>query len=200
MEEYTSYWNVMFGPYLYGVNMMGITRVDLSDPEPQVEVIVEAVGLVSRKIDGEFIYYTDEENILYRCNMDGSQPQKLYDQPVHLSGGCFDDQYLYFLLWEDWETWHMHGHHSGELYRMSKENPQEVALLCSFPEGVSIGLVHAVPGYDKLIVEADIGAFDENGDPISDPNSPDGLQGRIEELYLVDKAGGTIQKLEFPKF
>lgn len=76
IDEYSVYYSVVFGRYLYGSRPQTVTRVDLTAEEPEQEVIVQGSGYAT--IDGEHIYYVDEmTNHLYRCNMDGSSVELL---------------------------------------------------------------------------------------------------------------------------
>ena len=174
VDEYTSIWNVVFGQYLYGNSTKGVTRVDLSAPQPEVEFVVE--GDVTQLIDGEHIYYmshADETGSLYRCNLDGSGTELLLERQVLPASWNFDEDYLYFRLYDD--TFFEGGDDLGSvIYRMKKDDPAETEPIAEFPENVY--QVYTVPGYDKLFVTK------REGDGV----------------YLVAKDGSSVVDLEFP--
>ena len=177
IDEYIDYWNVTFGLYLYGCTSKGITRVDLSAETPQAEIVVQSGHSM---IDGEHIYYFDDKTFcLYRCDMDGSNPVQLTDQPVLPASINFDDDYLYFRLFTNLE---MDGEGCHDIYRLQKNDPQGIEKIAELPDIAYT--IYTVPGYDRLIVKTA-----ETHDA-----------GAKEGLYTVAKDGSSVEKLEVPEF
>lgn len=147
IDEYSSYWNVIFGQYLYGQSSNGLTRVDLSAEELKEETLLEHVTGI---IDGEHIYYADEADDFrfYRCDMDGSNPVLLLDNPVLPASMNFDDTYFYFRLFTDLNV--SEGEDCCDVYRFPKEDPAQIKKIATLP--VPVFNIYTVPGYDKIFV------------------------------------------------
>lgn len=145
IEEYTGYWNVIFGQYLYG-NWDGIYRVDLLDENPkQEEVVSNASGIV----DGHHIYYVDKKtNFLYRCNMDGSNSQILVEQEVLPASMNFDDEYFYYRLYTDQQL--NSGEDCHDIYRFPKGDPSQIEKIVTLEEAAY--QVFTIPGTGKIFV------------------------------------------------
>lgn len=176
LEEYSGYWEVIFGNYLYFTSSGSIWRIDLDAENPQKEMLVEnACGLV----DGQHIYYMpDDTCYLYRCDMDGSNPELLLDRPVIPAASNFDEEYYYFRLFTNLE---FRGEDSHDLYRFPKSNPEKIEKIAELPD--TIGTVYTVPGYDKIFVVA-YEMVDENTS--------------IDTVYTMNKDGSDVTKLELP--
>ena len=178
LEEYSRYWNVIFGQYLYGTAAGSLTRVDLLADEPVEEVLLENVNAT---VEGEHIYYTPDDNFyLYRCNMDGTEPELILDKPVLIKWGNFDEEYFYFRLYTNLE---LDGEDSHDIYRFPKDDPTDIQLIATLPE--SVGDIFTVPGTGKIFVETRMIGGDGNRVP-----SP---------IYVMNSDGSNIKALEFPE-
>lgn len=178
LEEYSRYWNVIFGQYLYGTAAGGLTRVDLLADEPVEEVLLENVNAT---VEGEHIYYTPDDSFyLYRCNMDGTEPELILDKPVLIKWGNFDEEYFYFRLYTNLE---LDGEDSHDIYRFPKDDPTDIQLIATLPE--SVGDIFTVPGTGKIFVQTRVIGGDGNRVP-----SP---------IYVMNSDGSDIKALEFPE-
>lgn len=177
LDEYTQFRNVVFGKYLYSGFGQNVCRVDLTAEEPELEVLVaNAFG----KFDGEYIYY-DIEYKLYRCDMDGNNPEQLTADSIHPGSLNFDDAYLYFRMMQNPD-----GGSAGDcqsLYRMSKADPTEVKKIAEFPETECIQAVYTIPGQDLLFVECTHSEETERYD-----------------LYVMHTDGSDLVQVEFPDY
>lgn len=177
VDEYNSTPHAVFGHYLYGSGFGGVTRVDLEAENPQEELIVPNTwaGLT----DGDHIFYVSEENLLYRCNMDGSSPELMLQEPVHAASMNFDDEYLYFRLWSD-EIRTGEDKIVHNLYRLCKDGASEPEIIATLPF-TGYYEIYVIPGYDNLMI-----GYDPDDPPF-------GFQ-----YYLVPKSGGDATRLELP--
>ena len=181
MDEYLKYTIVVFGQYLYSTFPRGVCRVDLLAEEPQLEVLIEDV--YDAMVDGEHIYYcTDMDEILYRCDMDGTNSMPLTDRPV--AGMNFDDKYLYFRYRDSNNPYY--GEESGDLYRLDKKDPTKLEKIAELPE--SIWRVYTVPGYDLLFVVTRSRETDELGNAQEGP------------LFTMTTDGEEITELVIPEY
>ena len=177
LEEYTCIWTTVFGNYLYATKLdSSIIRVDLTAETPQEEVLVtNAMGIT----DGQHIYYVDEKTShLYRCNMDGSEPQLLVEAEVHLASMNFDDEYFYYRLFTDQQLEGTPDSH--DIYRFQKEDPTQIEKIVTLEE--SAYQVFTVPGTGKIFVTT---------------YAP---QGEESPLYVMETDGSNPTKLEIPKY
>ncbi len=177
LDEYAERWNTTFGRYVYSGGFgKGFCRVDLTAENPQLEVLVPGVMGIT---DGQYFYYSDEADgdRLYRCDMNGQNTELLVDQPVFMASFNFDDEYLYFRMYNPDD---MFGEGSHTLYRMDKADPGRMEQMGEFPE--SIHSVYTVPGYDLLFVETVVfGTEGENG---------------TYYCYVMDLNSGSITPLD----
>ena len=181
MDEYLKYNNVVFGQYLYSTYPDGVSRVDLLAEEPQLEVLVEEA--VRGYVDGDHIYYyTNEDEILYRCDMDGTNSMPLTDRPI--AGENFDDKYFYFRYCDPNNPYY--GEESGDLYRLDKKDPTKLEKIAELPE--SIHKVFTVPGYDLLFIRTRSRETDEFGNFQEGP------------LFTMTTDGEEITELVIPEY
>ncbi len=177
IEEYTGFWNVIFGDYLYAnTEDLTIIRTDLTAEEPKAEVVVtNAEGIT----DGQYIYYVDWKTFyLYRCDMDGSNIQLLVEQPVLLASINFDDEYFYYRLYTDRK---LNGTaDSCDIYRFPKNDPTQIEKIVTLP--VSAYQVFTVPGTGKIFVTT---------------HAP---QGESRPLYVMNTDGSDMKLLEIPEY
>lgn len=175
IEEYTGYWNVIFGQYLYG-NWGGIYRVDLLAEHPkQEEVVSNASGIV----DGHHIYYVDKKtNFLYRCNMDGSNSQILVEQEVLQASMNFDDEYFYYRLYTDQKL--DSGEDCHDIYRFPKDDPSQIEKIATFEEAAY--QVFTVPGTGKIFVLTC------------------GTESNAQAIYVMGTDGSNSTRLEIPEY
>ena len=140
----------VFGPYLYALkgysSDIKIVRIDLTANTPTLEIIVNsAMGMA----DGQYIYYVDLETYqLYRCNMDGSTPQRLLEQQVMPVSINFDNDYFYYRLLTDPTD---KGPDAFDIYRFPKSNPTQIEKFITLD--MPVYRVFTVPGCDKLFVD-----------------------------------------------
>ncbi len=185
LEECTGFWHMIFGNHLYSNKFtqlntnefdQKITRVDLTAEKPEEEVVVaDTMGM----IDGLHIYYVDQKTFqLYRCNMDGSDPQMIEQREVLDGSMNFDDEYFYYRLYTDQK---MNGTaDSCDLYRFPKEDPAQIEKIVTLP--VSVHQVFTVPGTGKIFVQT---------------IAPDGGHGSI---YVMGTDGSEVKVLEIPEY
>ena len=174
VDEYNFTPCAVFGNYLYGNNGLDIARLDLEAENPQAEVILSNVSGV---IDGTYIYYVSGlDRSLYRCSLDGSNPELMLQEPVLAASLNFDEDYLYYRLYEE----DLFGsEESCNLYRLPKDGSAGPEKITTLPMS-SYTTIYTIPGYDKLFVIV----------------RPDG--DKEDEIYLVPKAGGSPIHLELP--
>lgn len=174
IEEYTGYWNVIFGQYLYGTTSNNMIRIDLTAEERQEELIVVNGGGVT---DGVHIYYIDNQTkYLYRCNMDGSDDQLLLNKPVLKASMNFDDEYFYYRLHAGSPLYEGEGSH--DIYRFPKEDPARIEKFATLEAAVY--QVYTAPGTGMVFVKT-IAADGEN-----------------RPIYVIDTDSNTTTQLEIP--
>lgn len=168
LEEYTGFWETIFGDYLYFNSAYNVCRVNLQSGEK--EILIKNADHIT---DGHHIYYAPEGSFcLYRCAMDGSNPELLLEQPVLPASWNFDDDYFYFRLYTNSD---LDSEDGKILYRISKVEPTQVEEIAKLP--APIAAVYTVPGFEKLFVTL-----------------------RSDEIYVVNRDGSNLQPLEFPEF
>lgn len=177
LDEYIGFWNVIFGKYLYANDGVNIIRIDLSAEQPKVEVIVsDAYGLV----DGQHIYYVDQKtNRLYRCNMDGSEPLLLIEQPVLPASLNFDDEYFYYRLFIDNQV--DTGADCCDLYRIVRSDPSKIEKIATLP--TAIFQVHTVPGTGIIFV-----------------TSYQCSNGEDNDIYVMNTDGSNLCRVNLPEY
>ena len=177
LDEYVGFWNVIFGKYLYANDGVNIIRIDLSAAQAKEEVIVaDAVGF----IDGQHIYYVDQKtNHLYRCNMDGSEPRLLVEQPVLPASLNFDDEYFYFRLLVDDQV--DTGADSYDLYRIVKSDPSQIEKIATL--SAPIYQVFTVPGTGRIFI-----------------TSYELSNGEDNDLYVMNTDGSALARVEIPEY
>ena len=177
LDEYIGFWNVIFGKYLYANNGADIIRIDLSAKQAKEEVVVSnALGLV----DGQHIYYVDQKtNHLYRCSMDGSEPQPLVERPVLPASLNFDDEYFYYRLFDGMPV--DQGEGCYDLYRMNKADPTQSEIIATLQDPVYS--VYTVPGTGKLFVSSCVLS-----------------NGEDEDVYVMNTDGSNITRVEIPEY
>ena len=175
LEEYTGYWHVIFGRYLYA-HSGGIIRVDLTAENPEVEVIVpDASGIV----EGNHIYYVDRKtDYLYRCDMDGSNVECLLEQPVLRASLNFDDEYFYYRLHDGTPLYE--GENCHDIYRFPKSDPTKIEKIVTLEEAAYE--VFTVPGTDKIFVRT-VAA-----------------EGEERPIYVMNTDGSDVTRLEISEY
>lgn len=175
LEEYTGFWNVIFGSYLYGSTGESVIRVDLSADAPQIETVLQEGVMHSSIVDGHHIYYMNasDNNYLYRCDLDGSNVVCLLEKSVLAASMNFDNEYLYFRLYTNAE---LDGVDSTDVYRMNKADPSQIELIAQFPE--PIFQIFTVPSENLLFV-----------------TTRDNVE---RQVYTISTDGSNLQKLEIP--
>ena len=177
IEEFTGYWNLIFGQYMYATGSDSVLRYDLTAAEPEAEILVSNAGGIT---DGQHIYYTDYDTCyLHRCDMDGSNVQCLLDQPVLLASMNFDDEYFYYRLFTDYQL--DEGPDTYDIYRFSKSDPTKIEKLATMP--VPAYQVFTVPGTGKLFVHTRTCSNGENPD-----------------IYVMNTDGSDVTRLEIPEY
>ena len=177
IEEFTGYWNVIFGQYMYATGSNSILRYDLTAEKPEMEILVSNAGGIT---DGQHIYYTDYDTCyLYRCDMDGSNVQCLLDQPVLLASMNFDNEYFYYRLFTDYQL--DDGPDTYDIYRFPKSDPGKVEKLATLP--VPAYQVFTVPGTGKLFVHTRTRS-----------------NGEYPDIYVMNTDGSNITRLEIPEY
>lgn len=176
LEEYTGYWHVIFGQYLYA-HSGGIIRVDLTAENPEVELIVpDASGIV----EGNHIYYVDRKtDYLYRCDMDGSNVECLLEQPVLRASLNFDDEYFYYRLHDGTPLYE--GENCHDIYRFPKSDPTKIEKIVTLEEAAYE--VFTVPGTGKLFVHTRIRT-----------------NGEYPDIYVMNTDGSDVTRLEIPEY
>ena len=141
---------VTCGEYLYYGDFVEALfyRVKLTEEQPQAEVLIENAR--SSMIDGKHIYYCDPESgFLYRCDLDGSNPECLLQQKIWDYN--FDEEYVYFNLSTS-AVYHDPGNEdSYTVYRMGKDEPTRIEKVAVLPD--LVGYIYTVPGTGTLFVE-----------------------------------------------
>ena len=176
LEEYTGYWDVIFGQYMYANAADSIIRIDLTAETPEQEEIVPNAGGIT---DGHYIYYTDNRTeYLYRCDMDGSNAELLLERPVLLASINFDDEYFYYRLYTDHQL--DDGADTYDIYRFPKSDPAKIEKIVTLP--VPAYQIFTVPGTGKIFVESRIRTNGEDFD-----------------IYVMNTDGSNITRLEIPE-
>ena len=180
LDEYAERKNVVFGQYLYSSYGQGICRVDLLAETPQVEVLVEDAS--TAMVDGEYIYYPNMQDILYRCDLDGGNQIPLTNRPIYPGAINFDDDYVYFRYQNVGAPY---GEEAGDLYRFGKDDPSQIEKIAEFPE--AIHRIFTVPGHNLLFIEMYGQELDEHG------NTMEG------SVYTVEADGSGAIHLDIPE-
>jgi len=175
MEDYDYYWNMVFDGYLYSSNYRELVRVDLNAETLNKELLLTNVAF---RIDGNHIYYTDEDNYLYRCKMDGTNSALLFDQPILPASMNFDDEYFYFRPYND-KRYLDYGEGSNDVYRLTKSNPSQIESIATLEEAVY--QIFTVPQTGKIFVITYTWG-----------------KGSGEPFYVMNTDGSNVTKIEFP--
>lgn len=171
LDEYTGYWETVCDGVLY-YHSNGVCRLDLTQENAEPELLVKDADHIT---DGEYIYYTGTDDLLYRCGMDGSAPEQLTDRPVLVASWNFDDDYFYFRYHTGDD---MLAGDSQDLYRFPKDAPAEIEKFCTLP----------APAY-QIFTDADsdflfvktLGNDEQVG----------------EDIYIVSKETNAAELLDF---
>ena len=181
MDDYSYLWTVIFDGYLYGSSGYELVRVNLLEDNPQKEVLLDDAYCM---VEGNHIYYVDTADdsdtcYLYRCDMSGDNSELLLDKPVLPASLNFDDEFVYFRLFTDYQ---ISGTEDGkDIYRMSKADPTQIEKIATLPE--TAYQIYTVPGEDMLFVTA-------KGKHI------DGLN--VYNVYVMNTDGSNFRVLELP--
>ena len=178
LEEFAGQWETIFDGYLYFYESSNVNRINLEEDDAEREILLENCLYMT---DGIHIYYTPMDTYyLYRCNMDGSEPALIVEQPILIKWSNFDDEYVYFRLYPNME---LEGEGSNQLYRFPKANPTQTELIAELD--VPLGCVYTVPEFD--------GIFIDTYEPLKDDGTRSGF------IYTVGKDGNHLTKLELPQ-
>ena len=176
LEEYVGFWHVIYGDYLYANTSDNIIRVNLSADEPKEEIVVTNAGGIK---EAQHIYYVDFETYyLYRCNLDGTDPRLLVDEPVLEASMNFDDEYFYFRYYPGMSLYE--GDKCHDVYRFPKDDPTQVEKIATLPEAAY--QVYTVPGTGKIFVTTIAAAGEER------------------PIYVMNTDGSNITRLEIPEY
>ena len=174
MEDYDYYWNFVFDGYLYSGTYEELVRVDLNAETLSKEVLLTDVCY---RVDGDYIYYLDEEYYLYRCKMDGTNSALLFDKPVLPASMNFDDEYFYFRLYTGRDFYE--GEDSHDIYRFPKSQPSKIEKIATLEE--SVWQIFTVPQTGKIFVTT---------------CAP--VHSMLDPIYCMNTDGSNVTKLEFP--
>lgn len=179
IEEYTGFWETIFGDYLYYSSTYDVNRIKLSDGAMDAQTIIKKAEYIT---DGESIYYAPEEtHYLYRSDMDGSNPTLILDKPILPASWNFDEEYLYFRLYLENK---LDGPESNVLYRMSKKDYSNIERIAELD--MPIASVYTVPGFEKIFI---IGRGEN-----------DRMGNNTGPIFVMSRNGRDIQPLELPEF
>ena len=177
VEEFTGFWEVIFGQYLYANDIDRVIRIDLTEEDPNVEVLIPNANGIT---DGQNFYYVDLKNYyLYRCDMDGNNAELLVEQPVLPASWNFDDEYFYYRLYTDYQL--DDGPDTYDIYRFPKSSPSKIEKIATLPEPVY--QIYTVPGTGKIFVESRIRTNGEDFD-----------------IYVMNNDGRNLSRLEIPEY
>ena len=185
LEECSGFWYAIWENYLYTNTWdFNIKRTDITMHNSEEEVLVANAQGMS---DGQYIYYVDHTTSqLYRCNMDGSDPQLIEDREVMGGSINFDDEYFYYRLFTDESL--VETPDCYDIYSFPKDDPTQIEKIVTLPDPVS--QVFTVPGTGKIFVTSYQFEKDEDdniiyGDPL---------------VYVMGTDGSNPTKLEFPEY
>ena len=187
MEEFIGTYYVIFDDYLYFQVLNGnpddtkYGRIHLTEENPQAEILLSKV---LGRTDGEYIYYLDKINAgglgiygyLCRCNLDGSNPERLTKEKI--GGFNFDEEYIYYQNIVNMQTYKREK--ARDIYRFPKSDPTQVEKIATMPGAV--GMIYTVPGTGKLFVLK----FWEDGS-------------KEDVYYVMNTDGSDIKQLELPE-
>lgn len=177
VEEFTDFWEVIFGQYMYANDGASILRIDLAVENPKVEVLIPNANGIT---DGQHFYYTDLKNYyLYRCDMDGNNAELLVEQPVLPASWNFDDEYFYYRLYSDYQL--DDGPDTYDIYRFPKSVPSKIEKIATLP--VPVYQIFTVPGTGKIFVESRIRTNGEDFD-----------------IYVMNTDGTGVSPVEIPEY
>jgi len=176
MEEFTGERFLIIGEYLYSQTFDGSAiRVHLTEENPKEEVILSNVNC---KVDEEHIYYWDRTTaLLYRCNLDGSDPEPLLKEKI--GSNNFDDEYFYYILYTNRPN-ELHTN-DYDIYRFPKDDPTKAEKIATLP--MPVGSIYTVPGTGKLFVE--------NYRAVAEDEYA---------VFVLNTDGSGVKKLEFPEY
>ena len=179
LENFSPDGGAIFGPYLYTMiaeyTDFNIVRVDLTAETPVQETLVaNSLGMA----DGQHIYYVNMETYqLYRCNMDGSNPQLLLEQQVMPISINFDNEYFYYrLLTEPTNL----GADAYDIYRFPKSDPSKIEKIVTLEAPVHS--IFTAPGTGKLFVTICGTSYTRDAD-----------------IYVMGTDGSNPTRLEIPE-
>ncbi|MCH5352639.1 MAG: DUF5050 domain-containing protein [Acutalibacter sp.] len=173
IEEYTGYWEAICDDYLY-YQYGGIHRLNLSEEGAEPETLIENADYIT---DGKYLYYAKYgDGLLYRCQMDGSNPEQITDRPVLVASWNFDKDYFYFRYYTDNNMTNADSH---DIYRFPKDDPTKIEKLVEFP--VPVYQIYMLePDADEMIVIS-----------ISEENNTENA------VYYVSKTGSRVDLLGY---
>lgn len=182
LDEYPDTASKIVGHYLYS-GLTNVTRVDLEAEQPEREVLLDNAFSA---IDEAHIYYgTWSDYKVYRCNLDGSEPELFLDQPVTPGSLSCDEDYVYFRPYTNLDRY---GENSGDVYRVSKKDPAQIEKIAELPQPLQMFYVPPDCAYlfvtPHQIVDEDAG--------------PEAYENLETIIYAVKKDGSGWIKLELP--
>lgn len=168
IEEYAGYWETVCDGYLY-YQFEGLNRLNLLEKDASPQNIVENADCIT---DGEYIYYAKyDDSRLYRCKMDGSEPEQLTDRPVLAASWNFDEEYFYFRYYDGND---IAAGDSCDIYRLLKKSPSQAEKIAELP--VPAYQIFTAPDSDTLFVNT---------------------WGGSEEIYIISKEVQSVKLLSY---
>lgn len=166
LDEYTGYWETVCDGYLY-YEYSGFHRLKLGEENAKPETLITDADCIT---DGKHIYYAKyDDPKLYRCEMDGSNPESLTDKPVLPASWNFDDDYFYFRYYTGGD---ISGDDSHDIYRLLKSDPAQIEKLAELP----------VPAYQIFTGSDSEDIFVTSW-------------GEIQDVYVISESVTEVKKL-----
>ncbi len=174
LEEGAGLFPTLFGDHLYFHRALNVCHIDLSSPDKEMEILFENTYHLT---DGHHIYYEshsgqsgDTSMKLYRCDMEGKNPELLVEESTFAVCCAFDDTHVYYARYLDGTgDKRADGASVVEIYRFPKDAPSQKEFLAELPE--IYVTIYTVPGVDKVFLEG-------------------------KNVYVMNPNGSDLQKLE----
>jgi hypothetical protein len=173
VEEFNAIKPVIINSWLYAADSANIVRMNINGPDYDIETVVGDIVGYSYSTDGSRLYYLhmeDNEPALYRCELDGRNPELVLKALVYPTYLSYDDTYIYY---STTDADNPKDPTNGNIYRFRMDLSGEPELLCE--TDALYPAVYVLPtSPDTLLVDKD------------------------RSYYFLPKAGGELTELQLP--
>ena len=145
LADESYYFHVFIDGWFYYINQDSIlSRMELANSQN-----IERFGFANvLRTDGEKLYYTDENNYMYRCELDGSHAARIHDATIFDASIAFDADYIYFAGHNPTDITDPVNNH---IYRLRKDGTASAELLADV--GSQTMYITSLYGGDNLFLQ-----------------------------------------------